>query len=132
MAQALGQAFAQLFDRDWLVAGRFEVGNEPEVGHFNLSSVGAEYTVRFQNSTAVLVSCPSGAPSETPTSQRSGARDPGRRRQQGALRNGSDLDHHRQWLDTMPVDVYEIVLTFVNSGRPASDHRPSPATRSRP
>jgi hypothetical protein len=39
MAQTSGQAFAQLLDRDGLVSGRFEVGNEPEVGHFNLDSV---------------------------------------------------------------------------------------------
>ena len=39
MVQAPGQTFAQLLDRGRLVAGRFEVGNQPEVGHINLVSV---------------------------------------------------------------------------------------------
>jgi hypothetical protein len=38
MAQTLGQAFAQLFDGNGLVAGRLEVGDEPEVGHLDLAS----------------------------------------------------------------------------------------------
>jgi hypothetical protein len=33
MAQAVGQAFAQSFDRLGLIAGGLEVGNEPEIGH---------------------------------------------------------------------------------------------------
>ena len=41
MAQALGQAFAQSFDRLGLVAGGLEVGDEPEIGHWNLVGVGA-------------------------------------------------------------------------------------------
>jgi hypothetical protein len=44
VAQAFGQAFAQSLDGFGLVAGGFEVGNEPEFGHFDLVSVSVEYT----------------------------------------------------------------------------------------
>ncbi len=40
MAQAFGQAVAQLLDGGRLVAGRLEVGNEPKLRHLNLVSVG--------------------------------------------------------------------------------------------
>jgi len=46
MAQTFGQPFAQLLYRGRLIAGRFEVGNEPEVWHRNLVGVGPDYTAR--------------------------------------------------------------------------------------
>src|ERR1035437_2123467 len=58
MAQTPGQAFAQFLDRIGLVAGRLEVGNEPKIGHFDLVSVGVEYTPRRDNSTGVLLRSP--------------------------------------------------------------------------
>jgi hypothetical protein len=46
MAKTLGQALAETIYGRGLVAGGLEVGDELEIGHFNLGSGRCKYTVR--------------------------------------------------------------------------------------